>query len=327
MGIFDRWSQYQEKKRREAQQESAMADWIERMAEESDPSIRKVEGYRRQLRSPVGNALGYLEGLVSGIPGPFSLSVERWNSDPLMHALFAKPDDIQSLLQNCADLKSFFRKSGAASAVALLTADKVERTVFGTAMEGDILRRDVAQRVVEFYDHRVVAPVATKEESRRELIHRALYVLATYALEEVIQAQALREELTAQRNSAVFKIKIQQTREREIGYLLGGSRGSGAEEKEWHQLLAEIDQQLAALGPGAGTPRDLLRKLESVLAGVDGVLKQKTLEMRLNPMGVKESEDAAENGRAITMTELEIPNRAKRVAVLATVSAGECLGT
>lgn len=210
--------------------------------------------------------------------------------------------------------------------MALLTADKVERTVFGTALEGAILRRDVAQTVVEFYDHRVVAPAATKEESRRELIHRSLYVLATYALEEVIQAQALREELTAQRNSAVFKIKIQQTRERGIGYLLGGSSGSRAEEKEWHLLLSEIDQQLSALGPGKGTPRDLLRKLESVLAGADGVLTEKTLEMRLNPMGVKQSKDASENGQAIIMKELEIPNRAKRVAMLATVSADECLG-
>lgn len=326
MGIIDRWSQYREQKRREAQREADMAHWIERMVEESDPSLRKVEGYQRQLRSPVENALGYLEALVAGIPGPFSLSVERWDSDPLMHALFVKPDDIQSLLQSCADLKSFFRKSGAPSAVALLTANKVERTVFGTALDGEILRRDVAQRVVEFYDHRVVAPVATKEESRRELIHRALYVLATYALEEVIQAQALRENLTAQRNSTAFKIRIQQTRDRGMGYLLGGGSGSGADEKEWRQLLAEIDRQLAALGPGAGTPRDLLRKLETVLTGADSVLTEKTLEMRLNWMGVKQGEDATENGQAITMKELEIPDRAKRVAVLATVSAGACLG-
>lgn len=98
MGIFDRWSQYQEKKRREGQQEAAMTEWIERMVQESDPSIREVEGYRRQLRSPLENALGHINGLVSGIPGPLSLSVDRWNIDPLIHALFARPDDIQSLL-------------------------------------------------------------------------------------------------------------------------------------------------------------------------------------------------------------------------------------
>jgi hypothetical protein len=33
---------------------------------------------------------------------------------------------------------------------------------------------------VEFYDHRVVAPVATEAENRRELVQRGLNVLATY---------------------------------------------------------------------------------------------------------------------------------------------------
>ena len=140
------------------------------------------------------------------------------------------------------------------------------------------------------------------------------------------EAQALREELTAQRKSAAFKIKIRETRDRGMGYLLGGSSQVGAAEEEWHQLLGEIDRQLADLGPGAGTPRDLLVTLKRVLTGADAVLTEKTLEMRLNWMGVKQSEDAAEDGRAITLTELEMPNRAKRVAMLATVSAGECLG-
>ncbi|WP_373501450.1 hypothetical protein [Desulfococcus sp.] len=327
MGIMDRWNQYRELKRRQGEKEAAAAEWIERMVQETDPSIRKVEGYRKQLRTPVENALRHVDGVISAIPGPFRLTADRWDTDPLMHALFVNPGDIQSLLQSCADLKSFFQKSGVKTAVALLTATKVERTVFGTALEGEILRRDVAQTVVEFYDHRVIAPGATEEESRRELIPRGLYLLATYALEEVMQVQALREELTAQRNSAVFKIKIQQTRDRGVGYLLAGSSRSGTEVEKWEQFLAEIDQQLTALGPGSGTPRDYLRKLDNVLSGADTVLTEKTQEMRLNWMGVKQGGDATGNGQAITMTELEIPNRVKRVAVLATVSAGECLGS
>ena len=71
MGIIDRWNQYRELKRRQDEKESATTEWIERMVQETDPSIRKVEGYRRQLRTPVENALGYVEGVVSAIPGPF----------------------------------------------------------------------------------------------------------------------------------------------------------------------------------------------------------------------------------------------------------------
>jgi hypothetical protein len=62
--------------------------------------------------------------------------------------------------------------------VVLLTATKKERIIFGTALEGDIIKRDVPLVAVEFYDHQVVAPVATEGENRRELIHRGLALLA-----------------------------------------------------------------------------------------------------------------------------------------------------
>jgi hypothetical protein len=48
MGILDRWSQYRERKKRQRQKESSLVDLIERMVQDSDPSVRKVAGYRRE---------------------------------------------------------------------------------------------------------------------------------------------------------------------------------------------------------------------------------------------------------------------------------------
>ncbi len=327
MGIKQRWTQYREQKRVQGQSEAALVELIERMVQDSDPSIRTVAGYRQQLRTPVENALGYIEGLISAIPGPFSLSGELWDKDPLMHALFATPGEIKSLLQNCVELTSFFQQSGVKTAVAFLTARKVERTVFGTALQGEILRRDVPRRAVEFYEHRVVAPLATEAEIRRELVHRGLNVLAMHAIEAVTRDQAIREELTAERRNLAFKIKILQTRDRGLECLLAGGSRPPAEDEKAQQLLAEIDQQLMALEPGAGTPRDFLRKLASFLTGPDTALTAKNLEMRIDRMGMKQNEDVTENGQAIVMAELEIPGRLKRVAILANVSADECLGS
>jgi len=193
MTILEKWNHYRERRRRQRQKEAALVELIERMVQDSDPAIRKVAGYRRQLQKPVENALGYIEGLISSIPGPFRLSAEHWDKDPLIHALFVNPDEIRSLLHNCAKLESFFQKSGVDIAVALLTATKKERTIFGTTLEGEIVRRDVPQVAVEFYDHRVAAPVATQEEGRRELVQRGLNVLATCALEEIMQIQSISE--------------------------------------------------------------------------------------------------------------------------------------
>lgn len=327
MGIKDKWIRYRELKRSQEQRKALLDEWIERMVEDSEPSIRSVTGYQQQLRKPLENALAYMEGVIATIPGPFDLSDRLWDQDPLVHALFAAPGEVQTLLQNCGDLKSFFQKSGVKTAVALLTARKVERTVFGTAVEGEILRRDVPRKAVEFYEHRVVTPMATAEETRRELVHRGLNVLAMQAVEEVTRDQAIREELTAERRSLEFKIKLRRTRQRGLETLLAGGAPPDAEDEEAQQLLAEIDQQLTLLEPGAGAPRDVLRKLESNLTGPETALTASTLEIRLDRMGIKQNEDATEDGQAIVLAELEIPGRLKRVAMLATVAAADCPGS
>ena len=327
MGILDRWYQYRGQKQRQRQKEAALVELIERMVQDSDLSIRTVAGYRQRLQKPVENALRHIEGLISSIPGPFSLSAESWDRDPLTHALFVSPDEIRSLLQDCTELKSFFQKSGVETAVALLTATKKERTVFGTTQEGEIIRRDVPQVAVEFYDHRVVAPVPAEAENRRELVHRGLHVLSTRTLEEILQINSIREELAEERRMLAVKLKIQHSRERGLEGLLAGGSKSGQSAEKAQQLLAEIDRQLMELKPGSGTPQDFLGELEKVLLEPGHFLTGKTIGLRLNWMGVKQDEESPEKGPEITLAELEIPGRVKRVAVMATVSVNECMGS
>ncbi len=326
MGILDTWNQYREAKKNRRQKETDLIDLIERMVQDSDPSIRKVAGYRKQLQQPVENALGHIESLIASIPGPFSLSAEAWDKDPLIHALFVSPDEIRSLLQNHDDLKSFFQKSGINSAVALLTATKKERTIFGTDQQGEIVRRDVPQVAVEFNDHRVVGPGAGEAQNRRELFQRGLYVLATHTLEEILRIHSIREELTEERRMLAVKLKIQYSRQHGMEGLLSETGASVAGAKQAQELLEEIDQQLTELEPGSGKPQDFLRKLEKVLLEPGNFLTGKPIRMRLNWMGVKQSEESAESGPEVTLAELEIPGKVRRVAALVAVSAEECLG-
>ena len=324
MGILDGWNRYRDRRQTQRRRAADLAELIDRMVQDSDPSIRKVARYRQKLQKPVENALGHIEGLISSIPGPFRLSAASWDRDPLVHALFVNPDEVRSLLQGCAELTSFFRSSEAKTAVALLTARKKERTIFGTAQEGDIVRRDVPQTAVEFYDHRIVAPVATEPENRRELIRRGLNLLATHTLEEILRVHSIREELEAERHMLAVKIKIQHTRDRGVDRLLGGGQNA-ADEEQAQQLLKEIDRQLTELDPGSGSPQDYLGKLEKVLFEPGRVLRGEAVGMRLDWMGVKLNEAPPEQSFAVTLAELEIPGRMKRVAVLASISAAECL--
>jgi hypothetical protein len=181
--------------------------------------------------------VGHIEGLIASIPGPFSLSAGHWDEDPLIHALF-EPDEIRSLLHNCAELKSFFQKRGGQRRCTPHGNEK-GTNCFRTALEGEIIRRDVLQVAVEFYDHRLAAPVATEPESRRELLHRGLKVLATYALEEMMQIQSVREELTEQRRILAIKLKIQKTRERGFEGLLAGGSQANPDAMQAEQVLSK----------------------------------------------------------------------------------------
>ena len=53
MGILDRWGLYRERRKMQRQKASDLVELIERMVQDSDPSIRKVAGYRQQLQTPV----------------------------------------------------------------------------------------------------------------------------------------------------------------------------------------------------------------------------------------------------------------------------------
>jgi hypothetical protein len=327
MRIKDKLKKSRELKKKKRERDLVMAEWIDRMLKESDPSILRVWGYREQLLKPFESAVSYMEGLISGIPGPFNLSADHWDKDPMTHALFVSPDEVRSVLDKSADLKSFFKKSGLKTAVALLTATKKERTVFGTGMEGEIVHRDVPKLTVEFYDHRVVSPAVSEEEARKELVHRGLYVLTSNALEEFTEIKSIVEELKTQRRILDYKIKIQKTRDRGLESLLAGSSGTDTEIVQAQKVIADIDKQLKELEQGAGTPKDFLRKLEKVLLSAGNFLTEKSIALRLDWMGVKQDETSAENAHEINLAELEIPERAKRVAVLAGISAEECLGS
>ncbi len=135
-----------------------------------------------------------------------------------------------------------------------------------------------------------------------------------------------RQEKKSQRRILDYKIKIQKSRDRGLESSLAGSSGSDSETDQAMKVLADIDNQLKEFEQGAGTPRDFLRKLEKVLLRAENFLTEKSIGLRLDWMGMKQDETSAEKSFEINLAELEIPEREKRVAVLAGISADQCVG-
>ena len=319
--IWKKWTagvaRFKENRSSRRQKESALRDTIEQVVQASNPVICTLKGdCRKTLRSPVENALAYVDQAVSAIPGPIELATQNWDRDPHLKALFVNPDELSSLLRSDAKLKSFFANDRTRQVFGLLTATKKEKIVFGTAIEGEIVRRDVPQTAVEFYDHRIVAPGLTALETRNELRERALNGLVSQVLEKILKLRTLKDELLEQQSILSTKLKIQQTRNRSLDVMLQQDLESEAQAEH---ILADIDRQIKDIAAESDSPEYYLSELTQILSAPQEVLVVTPISLRLNWMGIKQCETSNDCLQEIRLADVELKDHFKRVAVLVTI--------
>ncbi|MGE5257591.1 MAG: hypothetical protein ACM3KE_13015 [Hyphomicrobiales bacterium] len=320
-----RVSQRREARVLKRQKEEALAQAIDRVVQVSAPVVCSLRDCRRDLRSPVDNALRYIDQTIDAIPGPVSLSPEKWDQDPLLKALFVTPDEVSYLLVGDPRLKPFFAQPQAARAFALLTATKVERTIFAPAVEGEIVRRDVPQTAVEFHDLRILDPAATEAATRFALKDRALNALVAQVLERLLQIRALKDELKEHQRILSIQLKIQQTRTHSLDELITEDREAEPSAPAGLQVLADIDRQIQDLGKESDSPADYLRQLMTVLNAPQEVLTVVPVAMRLNWMGVRQNDASGACDRDICLAEVKLQNRLRRVAVVVSINRKDYL--
>jgi len=323
--VLSRAEQAWEARRLSRRKENALTQAIDRVVQASAPAMCSLHDCRRDLRSPVENALSYIQQTIDAIPGPARILPENWDRDPLLKALFVDPDEMRSLLERDPRLKSFFARQPTARAFALLTATKRERTIFGTAAEGDIVQRDVPQTAVEFHDHRIIDPFAAAVETRQALKDRALSALVTQVLERMLQLRSLKDELKEQQRILSIKLKIVQSRMHSLDALSAEETTGESTPADAPRVLADIDRQIQDLASESDSPEEYLRQLTAVLNAPHQVLTVTPVVMQLNWMGVKQGNPAVDGSRGIRLAEVEFQDRFKRVAVFVDIARQDCL--
>ena len=154
---------------------------IERAIDRVDPRLRVVSSYQRKLAPAVSHALEYCDGLVHEIPGPIDIGIRAFGRDPLVHAFFAAPEDIGHMLGTSREVKKFFadpQNLGAADFYALIGMRRKEKTVFGLAQQGDLIREGVPQRLLYFADHTLRELSAAPDVTRSGLRESSFESLA-----------------------------------------------------------------------------------------------------------------------------------------------------
>lgn len=275
---------------------------LQRVGEVIDPRLMPVPGFERKLAAPVAHALGYLNGLVAGLPGPIAIDRDAFARAPMVHALFATADDIEQMLGRSQAVRDFVaspERLDNDEFFALFAARRHHKKQLGMARQGDVIHADVPQEVVYFTDQLLVEPSCRLEDLQEKLRSRTLESLLLTFREHV---DALRLERDGLRADASV--------ERAHLTVLRGK--SESEDQALHtRHLADLEAKLRATAESL-MPDQLLDALADFLQQPETSLSAVEARITIDRLGVVCSEDP-DDGNVSTLDFPEIRGRDKRI--------------
>ncbi|MGB7932918.1 MAG: hypothetical protein WCH04_11960, partial [Gammaproteobacteria bacterium] len=170
----------------------------ERAIDATDPRLRALGNYRKRLREPVEQAARHIIALVDSQPAAMEISRRSYGTDPRLRAFFVSAEHLQEVLGGMKTVRDYLQGiSGPLpdAIFGLLSLAWKERTVLGTEQHGEIVRRDVKQVAVSFFDHRFGAPAGSEADFRWELKKRGYDYLLEVALKTIISTRSKRQDL------------------------------------------------------------------------------------------------------------------------------------
>lgn len=260
------------------QDDPALDQALERVATRVEPRLRQTRHWPGRYRACIGQALAQARRVAQGVPGPVTLDREHWVKDPFVHALFASAEEMQRAVSASPTVRDFVAARGGSEVHALLSLRREEKHSFGMESSGEVLRRDVAQRVVWFTDPHFIGPAASEEEVRENL----LWAMFDRFLERLAGGV---EHLRAEQVRLVQEKDLAQAR----------LRGAPpARRPALEQALGETLRRLGENGENLD-PERLYEVFDSILSHPEDCLYLEQSSFLLDSLGVvqAESEDPA----------------------------------
>ena len=294
------------------------ADLLERATDRAiegvDSRIQTLPGYHKKLRPSLITAIDHIVALVDQLPEPRYVSRDQYSKDPYLRAMFASADALHNFFNRDAELASY-RQSLTIEPdyyIAMLRMVREEKRVFGVDMQGEVLRRDVAQMTVSFSDRGLIDPSESAEETRRLLKRRAFDHLVSLALHHVMESRRVREELEQQHRLYQRKFATLQSE----GWGFDTMQANpGTDHSEAQAKLEDIEAQLKALPAKTELLDAHLEILISIFSNAADHLGHTTESMivdRMNTVVKTESEHAHQ----LSWDDIHLPNGMQRTAML-----------
>jgi hypothetical protein len=149
-----------------------VAEAISEIVQGTDARIRAVSNYKDSLRAGTRSLLQHIDGIVERVPTAVKLTKKSFVYNHQISSLLESMKEVRKLCAESDEIQEYLKSPIAVeqgSFFAVLFMDHHEKVVFGDALKGDIIQRDVKQTSVYFTGHKLLAPAATEKEVRLAL--------------------------------------------------------------------------------------------------------------------------------------------------------------
>lgn len=289
-------------------------DAIELVVDNSCPKIRLIRGYRKKLRQPVESALGYIAELIEKIPGPLDVTSDSAVEDVLVKAFFINKDQLKTTLTSDPDLNEYLSQKPAGDFFVLLTMEHELKTIFGTRLQGEIVLRDVALKSVNFLDHKFRVPSAAMVDLNRSLESGVLQILAHQALENILEEQSRKEELSRLKDEVAVKLKI-LTAERQQMVLEWNADSSLRLYYESQELLERIEEELNTIKIKTLDLNYYLDQVYRVMNKPDKFITAEPVAMHFDRMGILIEGEESQKKEDVRVLNVKLGDNRRRSTV------------
>ena len=277
---------------------------IERVVNGTDPRLRFVNHYQRILWHGVERSVEHVSTLIDSLPPAFEVSKREFTAEPRLRALFASSEHLREILSFGPALEQYRQQHANALPAVLYAAlgvDRIEKKVLGVDLQGDMLRRDVAQTTVNFRNHRLAFLTESETETRWELKKQAFDYLIEIALKRLISIRTRREQLEREQRHLLQK-QARLLKSAKLGLeplLETGSpevHDPAAIDRQLREVRAELDQMRA----DSATIEDHLERVASTLREPEQHLRMERVTFTLDHMNQKVAPNSSRVASTLT---------------------------
>jgi len=317
-----------EARRAAQEEEAAVTAAVETLIDGTDPRLRMVSGYRKKLAPSVAQALAHAESMASQIPGPVEVTKKTFGSAPQVRALFVSVDHLRETFGHNHVLKEFLARPenrNLGTCYALLAMEKSEKQVYAPALDGEVVRQDVSQTVVNFRAQRFATPASDIATLRHDLAAQAFEHLVGCALRRIVSLKVKSEKLKERRLLLQRKLQERLANKRGLEETLFGAPTllDGTMTMEIRREMADTDEELQAASVSRRTLNDYVSQIRDVLAHPDDHLRMHTLTVRLDRSGVKRTVDDPRPGENVDFAEIDLGEEQSALGIVVSYSPKE----